>query len=74
MQLDTLLEGGDQWACHAAVPELHLKLTQSFAYTRCDIATIGVEVNMCVKTNNFDGVFFHHFQWGIEPTSAQNGC
>jgi uncharacterized membrane protein len=55
-------------------PELHLKLSQSFAYTRCDIAIISVEVNMCVKTNNFDGVFFHHFQWGIERTSAQNGC
>jgi uncharacterized membrane protein len=65
MQLDTSLGGGGQWVCRAAVPQLHLKLSQSFAHARSSIAAITVKVNMCVKTNNFDGVCFHYFQWGI---------
>jgi hypothetical protein len=42
--------------------------------TRSSIADGCVEVNRGVKTNNFDGVFFHHFQQVIEPTSGPNGC
>jgi hypothetical protein len=42
-------------------PEVYLKPTQSFTHARCCIAAISVEVNMGVKTNNFDRVFFDRF-------------
>ena len=44
MQLDTSLGGGGQWVCRAAVPQLHLKLSQSFAHARSSIAAITVKV------------------------------
>jgi len=43
-------------------PELHLKLSKSFAYTRCDIAIISVEVTSSpTKSKIMVGASQNHF-------------